>query len=84
MSPLLLRYKLHLTQNAKDEVQLFLHCGAWEEGPTCGHLIENTAHTPRQERYHKYRGSWVGTHPLPHFHLFLPHVNLGGVVCGSK
>lgn len=34
------------SQDAEDEVQLLLHCGAWEEGPACGHLIEDAAHTP--------------------------------------
>lgn len=34
------------SQNAEDEVQLFFHCGAWEEGPACGHLIKDAANTP--------------------------------------
>lgn len=42
-----------LTQNSEDEVQLFFHCGAWEEGPACGHLIEDAAYTPGQERHHE-------------------------------
>lgn len=37
-----------LTQDAEDEVQLLLHCGAWEEGPACGHLVEYAAHAPGQ------------------------------------
>lgn len=34
------------TQYPKNEMQLLLNCGAWEERPPCGHLIENAAHTP--------------------------------------
>jgi hypothetical protein len=49
-----------LTQNAEDEVQLFFHCGAWEEGPAGGHLIEDAAYTPGKERYHKYKGELAG------------------------
>lgn len=48
MSPWLLVGSTILTQDAEDEVQLFLHCGAWEEGPARGHLIEDAAHTPKQ------------------------------------
>lgn len=35
-----------LTEEAEDEVQLFLDRGAREEGPPCGHLVVNAAHTP--------------------------------------
>lgn len=74
-----------LTQNAEDEVQLFFHCGTREEGPACGHLIEDASHTPGQEStMSKGTDSWLGNHSLPRFHLSSPHVNLGRVVCGSQ
>lgn len=35
-----------LTEEAEDEVQLLLDRGAGEEGPPCGHLVEDAAHAP--------------------------------------
>ena len=37
-----------LTQQSENEVQLILHCGAREQGPAGSHLIEYTAHPPRE------------------------------------
>lgn len=30
----------------EDQVQLVLDCGAGEQGPTTGHLVENASHAP--------------------------------------
>lgn len=38
-----------LTKQPEDEVQLVLHCGAWEQGPAGSHLIEYTAHPPERK-----------------------------------